>query len=174
MTSAVAIRPARLQDALQVADIQVRAWHTAYKGIVSQELLQEITLARKKSDWEQALTKNPSGALVALIDGHIVGWASFGTSRDAGADRATGELYGMYVDPDKWRCGIGRSLMRNVELELSKSFLSATLWVLEQNERARRFYERFGFVLEPKAIAKPHWLGVNQVRYRIQWPETTR
>lgn len=174
MTPAVTIRPARLQDALQVADIQVRAWHTAYKGIVPDELLQEITLARKKSDWEHALAKNPSSILIATSNGQIAGWASFGVSRDAGADRGTGELYAMYVDPDQWRRGVGRTLIRAAELELSKTFLSATLWVIDRNERARRFYERFGFVLEPKAASKPHWLGVNQVRYRIQWPETTR
>jgi ribosomal protein S18 acetylase RimI-like enzyme len=174
MRSAASIRPARLQDALKVADIQVRAWHTAYKGIVPDSVLQEITLARKKSDWEQSLTKNPSCAVVATLDEQVVGWASFGTNRDKDADRVTGEVYGMYVDPDRWRKGIGRALMRQVELELSKTFLSATLWVLEHNQAARKFYERFGFVLEPKAVAKPHWLGVNQVRYRIQWPETTR
>lgn len=168
------IRQARLADALKVADIQVRAWHQAYKGIVADSLLQEITLARKKSDWEQALTKNPSCAIVATIEDRVLGWASFGTSRDKDTDRATGELYAMFVDPDRWRNGIGRSLMRHVELELSKTFLSATLWVLEHNQPARKFYERFGFALEPKAVSKPHWLGVSQVRYRIQWPETTR
>jgi GNAT superfamily N-acetyltransferase len=168
------IRAARLSDALKVAEIQVRAWHTAYKGIVSDTLLQEITLARKKSDWEQTLARNPSGTIVATIDDRIVGWASFGASRDKETERATGEVYAMYVDPDHWRNGIGRALMRQVELELSIAFLSATLWVLEHNQGARKFYERMGFLLEPKALSTPSWLGVNQVRYRIRWPETTQ
>jgi RimJ/RimL family protein N-acetyltransferase len=51
---------------------------------------------------------------------------------------------------------------------LRESWRDATLWVLEDNPRARRFYEREGW--SPDGEAKSDaFLGVrvNEVRYRI-------
>jgi GNAT superfamily N-acetyltransferase len=79
-----------------------------------------------------------------------------------------GEVYGMYVDPDHWHHGVGRSLWTATHAELSKTFSTITLWVLEANRPARRFYQACGFGPEPDLVDKPDWLGVNQVRYRFQ------
>ena len=45
-----------------------------------------------------------------------------------------------------WGKGYGRKLMRVVMSELKEQgFSEVFLWVLEENTRARRFYEMFGF-----------------------------
>ena len=50
------------------------------------------------------------------------------------------------MEPERWRAGAGRALLAAVEHALTDAgFAEATLWVLEQNERARRFYERAGW-----------------------------
>lgn len=80
------------------------------------------------------------------MDHAILGFAAVGPSRDDDATGATGELYAIYADPDAWGRGIGRRLMATAVNELATAgFAEATLWVLESNQRARRFYETGGW-----------------------------
>ena len=72
----------------------------------------------------------------------IVGFASVGPSRD---ERGIGELYAIYVEPDQWSTGAGRALIERAEERLRHAYGEATLWVLEDNPRARAFYERGGW-----------------------------
>lgn len=78
----------------------------------------------------------------------VLGWVSFGTSRDEGAVN-TGEVYGLYVHPDQWNNGLGRELMARAEKSLwEQGYGVITLWVLELNERARRFYSKSGYTFD--------------------------
>jgi len=52
----------------------------------------------------------------------------------------------IYVDPDAFGCGIGLSLFdMAVSNIITQRFRRAVLWVLDTNERARRFYEAAGW-----------------------------
>ena len=52
----------------------------------------------------------------------------------------------MYVDPEHWGDGAGAALMDATILELqTKGYEPAYLWVLADNPRARRFYEKHGW-----------------------------
>ncbi len=109
----------------------------------------------------------------------IIGYASFGPERDvdgaplpdrAGRDGRPGprcaELYALYVTPARWSTGAGRDLMRRVLDETrAGGYPRIILWVLEQNARARQFYERSGFRLDGRSY-RPDWLGgVTEVCY---------
>jgi GNAT superfamily N-acetyltransferase len=108
----------------------------------------------------------------------IVGYASYGPERDvdgtpslcpadAGSpDVCIAELYALYVAPAWWSTGTGRALMKRVLSEVrGEGYPRMTLWVLEENARARRFYERSGF----RVAGEKHVLyglgGVIEVRY---------
>jgi len=54
------------------------------------------------------------------------------------------ELSHLYVAPEHQGSGIGTELMERVKRERPAGF---TLWVFQQNEGARRFYERHGLRL---------------------------
>ena len=56
---------------------------------------------------------------------------------------APGHLEQLYVAPDRLGRGIGREL---VELAKDRFPAGLSLWTFQVNERARRFYERNGFV----------------------------
>jgi GNAT superfamily N-acetyltransferase len=83
---------------------------------------------------------------IAERGGHLVGWTTFGTSRDRDTDASVAEIHGLYVDPEWWGAGVGSRL-----IELAHSRLSVppvervTLWVLTQNHRAIEFYMKRGF-----------------------------
>jgi GNAT superfamily N-acetyltransferase len=90
---------------------------------------------------------------------------TLGPSRDHDCD---GELYGVYVLPEAWGTGAGGELMETALAELGAAFREAILWVLEDNPRARRFYEKHGW--QPDGATKrDEYLGVetHEVRYRI-------
>jgi ribosomal protein S18 acetylase RimI-like enzyme len=60
-------------------------------------------------------------------------------------EAGAGEIYELFVEPDLVATGVGDALFRESLARLEGSgFRAATLWVLEGNERARRFYERQG------------------------------
>jgi ribosomal protein S18 acetylase RimI-like enzyme len=106
---------------------------------------------------------------VLEVAGNVLGWVSVGPSRDDDADEnIIGELYGIYLDPQFYRIGYGTKLWREAKQYLFRNgFNKITLWVLEENVRARRFYEKIGFILEKDAVKELDWLdGAKEVRYR--------
>ncbi|HEX5591765.1 MAG TPA: GNAT family N-acetyltransferase [Solirubrobacterales bacterium] len=78
--------------------------------------------------------------LVALAGERIVGFSSFGPTRDADA-RGAGEIYALYVDPEHWNTGAGRRLLAESCRRLVEAgYDDGVLWVLRGNETAERFY----------------------------------
>ena len=75
----------------------------------------------------------------------------------------------LYVRPDVWRRGFGRSLCTaGLERAVLDGFTTLTLWVLEMNVRARAFYESLGFSADD--VAKADVGSVDRLlarRYRI-------
>ncbi len=99
--------------------------------------------------------------------GRVVAFGWVGESREV-ADE--GELYAIYALPEAWGSGVGRVLMEAALASLrEEGFLAAILWVLEDNPRARRFYEREGWRHDGGRREDEH-LGarVAEVRYRIE------
>ena len=79
--------------------------------------------------------------------GSIVGFVSAGPTRDDDTPSSRGELGAIYLEEHVVGRGVGRGLLdRAVEGMRSAGFTRASLWVLDSNERARRFYERAGWV----------------------------
>jgi ribosomal protein S18 acetylase RimI-like enzyme len=101
-------------------------------------------------------------------DGAVVGWIAYGTCRDP--DRAGpqyGEIFACYVHPDWWRKGTGRLLMgRAIDGLVRSGRDDISLWVLEANARARRFYEAFGFAPDGTRKLVSFGVPVPEVRYR--------
>jgi L-amino acid N-acyltransferase YncA len=80
---------------------------------------------------------------VAVEDGETIGFACTGPSRDGDAGAGEAELLSIYLLERKAGTGTGRLLMSRAITELrSQGCTSAVLWVLESNDRARRFYQR--------------------------------
>lgn len=141
------IRPATPDDAHGIAVVHVRAWQEAYRGLMPQPVLDELSIAEREAGWARILADSdrPSQTIVAERDGAIAGWASFGAARDAEAP-GSGELWGIYAHPDAWSTGVGHALITAVENALREDgHETAYLWVLDGNERAASFYERHGW-----------------------------
>jgi len=88
--------------------------------------------------------------------GQVLGFSITGPSREAEDGPSTGEVYAIYLDPDRITTGLGRRLFAYSLMALGRlGFREVVVWVLRENERARRFYEAAGCILDPggKTIA---------------------
>jgi ribosomal protein S18 acetylase RimI-like enzyme len=142
------IRPATPKDAQRLAEIHVSAWQAAYRGQLDDEYLDGLkvddrleqhrrSLKEQRADWRTWLAED---------SGRVVGFAVTGPSEDADAERTTAEVYAIYLEPDRVGTGLGRDLFSHAVTDLrERGFDAITLWVLETNERARRFYEAAGW-----------------------------
>ena len=86
----------------------------------------------------------------------------------ASTSAAIGELYAIYVRPSAWSTGAGLALMEAGVVWLSERWPAAVLWVAEENPRARRFYERYGWVAETTRVAEvAPGAVISEVLYRL-------
>ncbi|HEY5553092.1 MAG TPA: GNAT family N-acetyltransferase [Opitutaceae bacterium] len=135
------IRFATPVDAGRIGEIHVVTWRAAYRGIVPDAFLESLSVGKRAAGWRRGIEADPQLVLVSEHEGKIDGWVAIGTGRDDDT-KTEGEVYALYVAPESWRQGIGRALMEKAEEELWNRALNRTvLWVLEQNDRALRFYE---------------------------------
>ncbi|GGN10416.1 GNAT family N-acetyltransferase [Streptomyces fuscichromogenes] len=166
--AAVQIRRARPDDASAIADVHVRSWRVAFAGLVPQDHLDAMEPSREAVAWRTRIAETrwpSSGVLVADSEAGIVGFAGFGPSREIPAAAEIGMLYAV---PEIWGTGIGKQLMRATLTALGQAgYPQATLWVLEDNERARRFYAAAGWGADG-ATAKDSTGGacLHKLRYR--------
>lgn len=129
-------------DHSAVREIYEKSWKFAYKGIIPQDYLDSIP----KTKWGGNVNHNGRTELIAIDGGKFVGTASFSQSR-WDKFKSCGEIVTIYLLPDYIGKGIGSQLINACIEELE--FLGYTeilLWVLEDNLRARRFYEKHGFI----------------------------
>jgi len=106
--------------------------------------------------------------LVAVVADEVIGFAVFGAEQSPMSPPSCGELYAMNLDPDHWRRGIGRVLLRRVtEALTAMRYEEAVLWVVPENERARALYESEGWVADG-GVSTEVILGVTvtDIRYR--------
>jgi RimJ/RimL family protein N-acetyltransferase len=105
--------------------------------------------------------------LVADERGSLIGYTTFGTSRDADAGAGVGEVRTFFVAPTTWRRGIGSALMEPALTGLAElGYSEASLWSFADNARANAFYERHGFERDGATRTEEVWAWIPEVRYR--------
>jgi ribosomal protein S18 acetylase RimI-like enzyme len=144
-----AVRAATPEDARAIAEVQVETWQAAYVGVMPQEVLDGLDVDERGRAWSHWLSIETSAQFVAERSGAVVGFVSAGPCRH---DDGSGEVYAIYVRPDDWGTGSGWALMDAAVAWLADGWREAILWVAEENPRARRFYERYGWIAESTRV----------------------
>jgi GNAT superfamily N-acetyltransferase len=158
------VRAAVPGDAEAIAAVHVAAWQEAYAHVFPAEVLAALDPVPRARHWREGIR----GGWTVLVSDDLSGFVSIGPARDAD-EPELGELYAIYVTPERWGSGAGRALMAAaLDALRGAGFSEAVLWVLEDNPRARRFYERAGWVTDG-AVKEDEFLGtrVGEVRYRV-------
>jgi GNAT superfamily N-acetyltransferase len=169
------LREAEMDDAMGIAVVHVRSWQAAYRGLLPQDFLDGLDPVCRCAMWKRILSSpGPRDHTVVAEDaGEVVGFANVCPSRDDDATAATvGELTSIYLLSSVWGQGVGRQVMDGAVSSLVEDdFAEATLWVLEGNARARRFYEAGGW--SPDGAVKEDIIRgstIREVRYRRALP----
>jgi GNAT superfamily N-acetyltransferase len=162
-------RPAVADDAAAIARVHVASWNAAYRGVIADAALDELTEERLAPEWRDEIERpEADGVEVAVVEvgGRVAGYTRYGPARDDDLDRSTvAEVYGFYLHPEAWGRGAGRALMDHVKADLrGRGFGSACLWVVQVNERAQRFYRALGFA--PDGRDDKLCIGAPEFRYR--------
>ena len=165
-TPDVDVRLATPEDAEGLARVHVHAWQAAYAGLVGDDYLAGLDVADRRRRWHDRLAGGGSGALtyVATTGAEVVGFASVGPVRDEDlADRpeACAEVYALYVDPGRWRAGVGTVLWGALDARWGEEVAAVALWVLRDNARARAFYAARG--LAPDGAQRPIIIGEREL-----------
>ncbi|MFF1450113.1 GNAT family N-acetyltransferase [Streptomyces sp. NPDC058274] len=157
------------EDCPRVAEIRIRGWQTAYRGLIPQPYLDALSVERDAERRLAFFRQSEAGVvnLVAEAGGEVIGWACHGPYRDGESTTDDAELYAIYVHPDHVGAGAGRALLAESAGRCAAAGRPRVLlWVLKGNTRARRFYERAGF--RPDGAEVPFevdGVAVPEVRY---------
>jgi len=145
----ISVRPAAVDDAPRMAEVHIAAWQHAYNGVVPEDYLAGLDLERLTGVWGRDLESPTNGvsSLVGEIDGQIEAIATVGPFRDkATDDDPSGELWMINCHPGALGTGVSTKLhLSALDRLRSDGHHRAALWVVDQNPRARRFYEREGW-----------------------------
>lgn len=129
-------------DRLAISKIYEESWNYAYKGIIPQEYLNSIPEGR----WSKKFDIPGWKTLVCIVDGKYIGTSSFCKSRFEQFPDC-GEIISIYFLPEYMGKGYGKKLLETSILELKKlGFDELFLWVLDDNIKAKNFYEHLGFL----------------------------
>lgn len=168
---AVRVRRATPEDAPIIAAIEVVSWRAAYRGLMPAAFLDGLSVSDKAATWESDIAQHgPAGrkrVLVAEENSRVVGFSLAGIPTTAPA--GVGLLYYLYIAPQAWRHGAGKSLMDKVMDDFAQQKVSlAHLWVLRRNVNARGFYEATGWQLDDESQVDNYGgVALEAVRYSI-------
>ena len=176
-TADVSVRIAWGDDAAAIAALQVRAWRTAYAGLVPLEALPADADAVAEA-WRASLAASTDArnrVLVALERNRVVGFAITGPASDPDCDPVSdGELAELTLDPDERGRGHGsRLLQAAVDTMRADRFTRAVTWAMANDDALRAFLTEAGWApdtahreLALDAEAGPR---VKQVRLHTQF-----
>ena len=116
----IVIRKAKPEEAERIIDIGIEVWNTTYKDLIPQNIIDKLqSKDEERIERNKVNIKERQNTFVAEVDGKIVGYNSFGKTRDENFGNA-GEIYAGYILDDYQGLGLGRKMA----IECMKEMLS--------------------------------------------------
>ncbi|MFG6430214.1 GNAT family N-acetyltransferase [Roseateles sp. LYH14W] len=168
--SLVTLRPMRAEDADTVAALHATSWRSAYRGMLTDDFLDNQVVADRQAVWRERLqgpaTAPAFGVVAEDAKGQMIGFTYVLLHHDP----VWGSLIdNLHVLPEHKGDGIGRRLLQAVAKQLGTEHTRPCfLWVLDANEPAKRFYARMGAEFAEQSMAPPFG-GVSLPEWRCVW-----
>ena len=171
----VTLREATKLDSAAIAHLHAESWRSAYRGILSDDYLDQRANTERAALWQSRFSEiasKPFFAVLAETGAELAGFAcvfpqehpTFGSFLD-----------NLHVVPQSIGQGIGRQLLGGVARRLIADKVPGGLylWVIEKNSRARKFYAKAGAV-EVERVELPMPDGSRLAEMRCYWPDPAR
>ena len=111
MSEAIRIRPAESGDVSSIARVHVDTWRTAYRGVLPERFLAELSYADRERMWQRVLGEHQERHIAFVADhpaDRVVGFALAAPSQHP---QFAGEVLAIYVLAGHQGRGIGRRLI---------------------------------------------------------------
>ena len=162
------LRSATKDDAIMIANLHASSWRIAYRGLLSDEYLDNDLAGERIAYWSGKMTTLTESEFILLAmnqAGDIEGFIAVMDEPESGYVALVDNLH---VRPDLKGRGIGKVLMQAAARRLLGSGRSNYyLWVLNGNEPAARFYESIGGIPEDERTV--HFGGKDVKATRFGW-----
>ncbi len=172
-------RPARPDDAESIAALHAASWRRHYRGAYADSFLDGDIDSDRRGVWVARLAAAAMSETVLAEQGdRLVGFVHVMLDHDP---RWGSLVDNLHVAHDQHRAGIGTRLMVQAAAGVTRRAAGPALylWVLEQNERAQRFYRACGATCVEMATVPPP--GGDPARlngtprcYRMAWPDAAQ
>lgn len=171
----IQVRPATRDDADGITDVQVASWRAGYAHVFPESVLHSDDFDSVRRSFWASWRFAPGHRVAVAIDNEteecsIVGFASYGPERErARGFTGRGELWALYLHPQRWGSGIADELLTYTQTRLkAEGFDAAVLWVLKDNPRGRAFYEKHGWEASGLAAEFNDYseISVPEIEYR--------
>lgn len=133
------------EDAKSLANIIVESWRAAYRNIIPEdEIVKFLDKERRQQQFERFIDDGEI-VLIGIYDGLPCGLV-FGNKDNDEQLEECGSIYSIYLLEEYWGKGLATKLMDSViDILKHEGCKQVSLWVFEENIRARRFYEKCEF-----------------------------
>ena len=139
--------------------VHYKSWQETYGGLMEASYLEGVTLERC-----QAMARKwTDNILVAKDTDKVIGFVAYGPCRDE-EESDCGEVFAIYVLAKYHGKKVGFELM-NAAFEKLKKYEKIVVWVLKGNEKAIKFYKRYGFCFD--GVEKEVMLGGRNSELRM-------
>lgn len=140
MISDIIITQMKTEDEISgKAYVHYKAWHETYSGLIDSDYMKTVTLEKCNNIAHRWL----DNIMVAKNSDRVIGFIGYGAYRDTTLPDY-GEIYAIYVLEEYHHKKVGYALMNEAFNKLS-GFKKIAVWVLKGNEKAIRFYKKYGF-----------------------------
>lgn len=164
------LRPARLQEAEQLAIIKSRYIRSLYRGFLAADYLREATPEFYLPEVTWCMRDEKSHVDVLEIDGQAVGYVIFGI--DPG-DPGFGLIREEAILPEYGRREKDALVRHAIERLASLGYMDIHLWVLRDNFRVRFLFESLGFRADGAVRLEPlDELELSIARYQYHVPRS--
>lgn len=142
------VRKAVKSDSLDLANIIVESWKSAYSDIIPKdEITKYLDKERRQRQFERFI-EDEEIVLIGYLNDIACGLVFANKENDQGLEEC-GSIYSIYMLQEYWGKGLSAKLMDSVlDILKEKGCKRASLWVYKDNIRARRFYEKCGFIYD--------------------------
>ncbi len=151
------IRPARIEDAANWTDINLKTWRTTYGKIFDEKVFKSNEKDREAriDRLIDNISKKSNYNIVASVNNKLVGIMSYGKLRPykelSGNEYA--EIYAIYILSEYQGLGIGRKLINWARKDLiNNGYSKMIIWVLKENPNIEFYNKIGGKIFDTKTI----------------------